>query len=496
MENKNNKRVFTILCIDGGGIRGVVPARILQEIEERTGKPIAELFDMVGGPSTGAIVGAGLVVPDPDEPHRPKHSALELKNFYYQHGPKIFPEMKFKSIRKLSSNVMYDPKPLEDALAQNFGDAKMKDALTHLMIPATDIKNFRPVWINSFKGKKDMSPEGWGSMPMKDAVRAATTAPTFFPSKYYKTTPNEDMPNVTHRHALIDGGFFAGNTMRRMMTQAKKLAPPDAEIVMVHIGTGDVDHSLSPEEFNKLGPIGLVSKGNGNLLISLVTSMGAIDIEDDLREELGDKLLSFDGFINKAENPDDPTPTMDDASLENLKALERFAERIIKENNTEMDRLCKILKDRTMAQEQHLDSQKALQTLSEKLGEPKTVKSLARLYRKILNYASGIENADSKTEPGDEELQALARRLTETHKNDLDKIYNVIQDKLENQSKIMNNLREVGDDLTKFFKKAVGPDRKPPANDDGNNPDAPANSDKPPAGGLNQTPKRKFGPKW
>lgn len=489
MDNKNNKRVFTILCIDGGGIRGVVPARILQEIEERTGKPIAELFDMVGGPSTGAIVGAGLVVPDPDEPHKPKHSALELKNFYYQHGPKIFPEMKFKSIRKLSSNVMYDPKPLEEALEQNFGDAKMKDALTHLMIPATDIKNFRPVWMNSFKGQKDMSPEGWGSLPMKDAVRAATTAPTYFPSKYYKTTPNEDMPNVTHRHALIDGGFFAGNTMRRMMTQAKKLAPPDAEIVMVHVGTGDVDHSLSPEEFNKLGPIGLVSKGNGNLLISLVTSMGALDVEDDIRDEIGDRLYSFDGMINRADNPDDPTPTMDDASLENLKALERFAERIIKENNSEMDRLCKMLKDRSFAEEKHLESKKALQTLAEKLNEPKTVKSLAKLYRKILSFASGIDNSSSKPEEGDAELQALAQRLTETHKNDLDKIYNVIQDKLENQSKIMNNIREVGDDLSKFFKKAVGNDPKPPANDDANH-----NADKPPAGGLNRTPKRKFGP--
>lgn len=494
MANEKKKRVFTILCIDGGGIRGIVPARILQEIEERTGKPVAELFDMVGGPSTGAIVAAGLTVPDPDEPGKPKHSALELKNFYYQFGPKIFPEMRFKSIRKLSSNVMYDPKPLEDALQHNLGDAKMKDALTHLMIPATDIKNFRPVWISHFKGQKDMSPEGWGSMPMKDAVRASTTAPTYFPSKYYKTTPNEDMPNVTHRHALIDGGFFAGNTMRRMMTQARKLAPPDAEIVMVHVGTGDVDHSLSPEEFNKLGPIGLVSKGNGNLLISLVTSMNAIDIENDVREELGDRLVSFDGLINRDITPDDPTSTMDDASLENLKALEKFAERIIKENNTEMDRLCKILKDRGYAEELHKDSKQALQKLSEKLAEPKTVKSLAKMYRKILTYASDIENASSKPEEGDEELKALAQRLTETHKNDLDKIYNVIQDKLENQSKIINSIKEAGDDLTKFIKKVTGNDHKPPANDDGAPPSD--NINKPPASGLDQTPRRKNGPRW
>ncbi|MFN7113522.1 MAG: patatin-like phospholipase family protein [Alphaproteobacteria bacterium] len=495
MENK--KRIFTVLCIDGGGVRGVVPARILQEIEERTGKPIAELFDLVGGPSTGAIVAAGLTVPDPQDPTKPKYSALEIKNFYHQHTPKIFPEMKFKSLRKLSTSVMYDPKPLEDALEHNFGDAKMKDALTHLMIPATDIKNFRPVWINHFKGQKDSSPEGWSSMPMKDAVRASTTAPTYFPSKYYKTTPNEDMPNVTHRHALIDGGFFAGNMLRRMLTQAKKLAPPDAEIVMVHVGTGNVDHSLSPEEFNKLGPIGLVSKSNGNLLISLVTSINVMDIADDVRDEIGDRLLSFDGFIDRENDPGDPTPTMDDSSQENLKALERFAEKIIKDNSGDIDRLCTMLKNRSYAEELHRDSTAALQTLSEKLAEPKTVKSLAKLYKKILTFSSGIDDG-SKPEEGDAELKALARKLTETHKSDLDRIYNVIQDKLENQSKILNSIKEAGDDLTKFVKKVTGITPKSPDNDnkdDHKGPDA-NGGDKPPASSYDPARRQRGGPFW
>jgi len=495
MENK--KRIFTVLCIDGGGVRGVVPARVLQEIEERTGKPIAEMFDLVGGPSTGAIIAAGLTVPDPQEPAKPKYSALEIKNFYFQHTPKIFPEMKFKGLREISSGVMYDPKPLEDALQNSFGEAKMKDSLTHLMIPATDIKNFRPVWINNFKGQKDPSPEGWSSMPMKDAVRASTTAPTYFPAKYYKTVPNEDMPNVTHRHALIDGGFFAGNMMRRMLTQAKKLAPPDAEIVMVHVGTGNVDHSLSPEEFNKLGPIGLVSKSSGNLLISLATSINAEDIADDVRDELGERMLSFDGFINREADPQDPTPTMDDSSAENLKALERFAEKIIKENSADIDRLCTMLKHRSYAEELHQDSKVALQALSEKLAEPKTVKSLAKLYKKILSFASGIDDG-SKPEAGDAELKALARRLTETHKNDLDRIYNVIQDRLENQSKILNSIKEAGDDLTKFVKKITGIDQKP--ENDNQNPDdkdAPNGGDKPPTASYDAPARRRSGgPFW
>lgn len=494
MENK--KRIFTVLCIDGGGVRGVVPARILQEIEERTGKPIAEMFDMVGGPSTGAIIAAGLTVPDPQEPTKPRHSALEIKNFYHQHTPKIFPEMKFKGLRKISSSVMYDPKPLEDALESNFGDAKMKDSLTHLMIPATDIKNFRPVWINNFKGQKDTSEEGWSTMTMKDAIRASTTAPTYFPSKYYKTQPNEDMPNVTHRHALIDGGFFAGNMLRRMLTQAKKLAPPDAEIVVVHVGTGNVDHSLSPEEFNKLGPIGLVSKSSGNLLISLATNINANDIADDVRDEIGDRFVSFDGVIDRDADPHAPSASLDDSSAENLKSLERFAERIIKDNGTEIDRLCNMLKHRSYAEELHRDSLAALQTLAEKLAEPKTVKSLTKLYKKIISFSTGIDDGN-RPEEGDAELKALAGRLTETHKSDLDRIYNVIQDKLDNQSKLLNSIKEAGDDLTKFVKKITGLEQKP--ENDNRKPNASdTNDNKPPASSIDQPPPKRGrgGPFW
>ncbi|MDF3024936.1 MAG: patatin family protein [Alphaproteobacteria bacterium] len=468
-ENKK-KRVFTVLSIDGGGIRGVVPARILQEIEERTGKPIAELFDMVGGTSTGAILGAGLVVPDEQNPTKPKHSAQELKNFYYTFGPKIFPELRFKSIRKLSSSALYDPKPLEDALKEKLGDYKMKDSLTHLLIPATDIKNFRPVWIAHIKGQKDKSPEGWSSMLMRDAVRASTTAPTYFPSKYYSTTPNEDMPNVTHRHALIDGGFFAGNSMRRLMTQARKLAPPDAEIVVVHLGTGNVENSLSPEEFNKLGPIGMISKSNGNLLLSLVINMSLMDVANDIRDEIGDRFISFDGIINGEADPAAPTSTMDDASLKNLKALEKFAEKIIKDNDAEMERLCDILKHRVFAEEYHQESKNALQKLTAILEDTKTVKTLTKTYKKILGYASDI--VTDTPEAGDAELKMLAQALTEQHKHDLDRIYHVVQDKLDGQNKILNSIKEAGDDLTKFVKKLGSPFRPLPPSPDNDNTEA------------------------
>ena len=55
--------MYKVLSIDGGGIRGVIPAALLQTIEELSGKRIAELFDLVVGTSTGGILAAGLTVP-------------------------------------------------------------------------------------------------------------------------------------------------------------------------------------------------------------------------------------------------------------------------------------------------------------------------------------------------------------------------------------------------------------------------------------------------
>lgn len=483
----SKKRVFTVLCIDGGGIRGLVPARILQDIEERTGKPIAELFDLVGGASTGALIASGLTVPSETDPSKPKFSAKEMKDFYLTDGPKIFPEYHFKTIRKLSSNVMYDPKPLDDVLQRCLGDAKIKDSLTHLMIPATDIKNFRPVWINHVKGQKDTSPEGWDSMLARDAVRGATTVPTYFPAKYCSTTPNEDMPNVTHRHALIDGGFFAGTALRRLLTQARKLAPPDAEIVVLHIGTGNIDHSISPEEFNKLGPIGLVTKENGSLLLSLIVHMTGKDVLEDIRNEIGDRLITLDGRINPEDPVNSPSASLDDATEKNLKKLERFAEQIIRDNAADVEKLCEILRNRTIAQEHHEKSLQALKTLTGKLEQQKTVKSLTGVYGKILHFASGIPA--EKMEDGDAELKALAEKLTETHKGDLDRIYNVRLDKLENQGKIMGAIKDVGSDFSKSVKKIFLPPEEA-GNDNATKEDK--KPDSPPPAAAEPRPKKHF----
>ena len=69
-----------ILTIDGGGIRGVLPARILHEIEKRMKKPISEIFDLIAGTSTGGIL--ALCLTKPDAKGKPRYKALDILKFY------------------------------------------------------------------------------------------------------------------------------------------------------------------------------------------------------------------------------------------------------------------------------------------------------------------------------------------------------------------------------------------------------------------------------
>src|SRR6266850_1879174 len=57
---RGHMTTITVLSIDGGGIRGLIPAAFLDQLEQRTGRHVFELFDYVAGTSTGGILALGL----------------------------------------------------------------------------------------------------------------------------------------------------------------------------------------------------------------------------------------------------------------------------------------------------------------------------------------------------------------------------------------------------------------------------------------------------
>src|SRR5258705_10124816 len=79
--------LFKVLSIDGGGMRGLLPATVLAEIERRTGKPISKLFNLVAGTSAGGLLALGLCKP---QNHEPQYQASDLVNLYMTERPRIF----------------------------------------------------------------------------------------------------------------------------------------------------------------------------------------------------------------------------------------------------------------------------------------------------------------------------------------------------------------------------------------------------------------------
>ena len=87
---------FSILSIDGGGIRGIMSAMIIAELEKKAKarnsscNSAASLFDTMGGTSTGGILVAGLSLPEYEGSNKPKYSANDMIKLYEIEGEKIF----------------------------------------------------------------------------------------------------------------------------------------------------------------------------------------------------------------------------------------------------------------------------------------------------------------------------------------------------------------------------------------------------------------------
>ena len=131
-----------VLCIDGGGIRGLIPALVLAEIERRAGRRTAELVDLIAGTSTGGILACGLARAGDDG--RPLYSAEELADIYIEEGPKIFrpqPAQEDRLARRLrstSTTTTTGSTPRSRSISATRG---CRAALTDVLVTAYDIED-------------------------------------------------------------------------------------------------------------------------------------------------------------------------------------------------------------------------------------------------------------------------------------------------------------------------------------------------------------------
>src|SRR5215475_13137622 len=135
---------ITVLSIDGGGIRGLIPAAFLDQLEQRTGRRVFELFDYVAGTSTGGILALGLGANRPAG--AAPYSARELIGLYQTQGPRIFSRGFLHRLVSLGgfNGAKYPADGVEGVLRTYFGDRRLKDARTNLLVTAYALELHRP----------------------------------------------------------------------------------------------------------------------------------------------------------------------------------------------------------------------------------------------------------------------------------------------------------------------------------------------------------------
>jgi len=152
---------ITILSIDGGGIRGILPGVILayleQQLQEKTGNMVAHLcdyFDLLAGTSTGGILTCMYVTPDDDD--NPKFSAQDAVDLYLKNGSRIFSIPLGRRIMNWFGlfEAKYPVVNIEHILHTYLGEAKLSQALKPCMITAYEIFQRKTVFFNQVDTRK------------------------------------------------------------------------------------------------------------------------------------------------------------------------------------------------------------------------------------------------------------------------------------------------------------------------------------------------------
>ena len=241
--------MFKILSIDGGGIRGVIPAALLQHFEAQTGKRISDLFDLIVGTSTGGILAAGLTVPTAGG--KPKYSATDMLKLYADRGREIFERSFWRGITSLggTADEQYSHKPLEKILKQYLSDATLTDCLAPVVITSYDIEQRAPYFFKTSHAKQKKDRNHY----LRDAARATSAAPTYFEPEVVKS-----LAKSPTRRVLIDGGVFVNNPAMCAYVEALTLGATSDEIVVVSLGTGVATRSIPYDDAKDWGAIGWV----------------------------------------------------------------------------------------------------------------------------------------------------------------------------------------------------------------------------------------------
>lgn len=226
-----------ILSIDGGGVRGIIPLACLVKLEAREGRPCREIFDMLAGTSTGAVIAAGLAL---------GISARGLLSLYRNLARHAFQRLPWWKVLLNLGNHRYSNAFIDHTLREMGADRPLNSLPVDVFITAKNTATGRTdFFVKDGPGNARL----WGRLSLRDAVLASIAAPTYFPAHRVELEGKV--------YTWVDGGVgVAGNPCYQVAVEALHYSAgkyPPGQTQLLSFGTGRLPNPIDPGRATALG---------------------------------------------------------------------------------------------------------------------------------------------------------------------------------------------------------------------------------------------------
>lgn len=335
---RKNKK-FKILSIDGGGIRGIIPCKILAQLEteliKREGPEarLCDYFDLICGTSTGGIIAIGLAL---------GLKASDILDLYVNHGNEIFPWFRRSNIHKLACffhNIPYYRRDkLKEFLVDTYNkctfdkDTRIGHAKTRLLVPVYNTEQGK---IHVFKTAHHEKLNRDYQIPVVHIALATSAAPAYFEPYSFTYIVKGTSDEQLYKN-LIDGGIVANNPSRIGLNEATDvLKVPLENISLLSLGTG-VDRFTKSQSSSKMGtrfwanPIN--KKGLQIYEVMAAAQAEHVDNSINLMKANGFEYIRLQYVFN-----DNESIALDDASDDAISRLNSIAVQLYRNHGVEME---------------------------------------------------------------------------------------------------------------------------------------------------------------
>lgn len=322
---QRNKRTIRILSIDGGGIRGFIPAEVLNYLEKLMRRPAAHSFDIVAGTSVGGIIALMLTMRKEPGSTEPKYTAEQIRDMFRANADRIFQSNGFTIGGLMGSK--YTNEGLIEFCNETFGDALLSEALCESVVAVSyELEQRMPVFFSSAKARADQAMDFF----VRDVALATAAAPTYFPPAHIRNVLGDPF-------YMVDGGLIANNPTQRAFMESRRMYPyvPLNRYIILSIGTGTSNAPIYYHHAYGMGKIGWAGR-----VIDITLDGMSEAVHCDMAETFG--LFHVDrgfGYIRVQGSLEAASECIDDVSPLNLRALELDAQSIIRRKEVQLKQL-------------------------------------------------------------------------------------------------------------------------------------------------------------